>query len=526
MSGDVIVGLDAGTSVIKAIAFTKNGEQIGVASRPNTYNVLPDGGVEQEMVRTYEDAAAALRDLGTKVEGLKDRIIAVAITGQGDGCWLLDEAHKPVHDGWLWLDGRAVAQAERLAASDVAKTIYHHTATGLNVCQMRTQLAYMDEHMPEVVERAAIALHCKDWLYLNLTGMAVQDTSEATYTFGDYRTRQYCDPVIDALGLRHLKSLLPPIVDGAVTSHPLTAAAAKETGLPEGLPVILGYLDIMCTAIGGGLFDSAAQPGLSVLGSTGVHMRFVPDADGVVAGDNPSGYVIPFPGKALGQLQTNMAATLNIDWMLGLATEILAAEGVQRTQAELLDGLDERVIAAKPGAALFHPYITLAGERGPFADPRARASFTGIDQSVGWFDLVRAVYEGLAFAARDCYAAMGPTPSEIRMSGGAARSKTLRSILAAVLNRPIRTVSRAEAGAAGAAMIAAVQQGLYSSLDACVEEWVMPLLNAPEAPDPHLVSFYDALFPRYVETRHALAPTWSTLASTRATLRSSAGDAP
>ena len=93
-------------------------------------------------------------------------------------------------------------------------------------------------------------------------------------------------------------------------------------------------------------------------------------------------------------------------------------------------------------------------------------------------DLVRAVVEGLALATRDCYEAMGELPSELRLSGGAARSQGLRGILAAAVHAPVRVSSREEAGAAGAAMMAAVAIGAYPSMDACIAEWVTPLLGA------------------------------------------------
>lgn len=523
-SDGVIVGLDAGTSVIKAVAFDVNGRQLGVASRPNSFNTLPDGGAEQNMDRTFADAAAALKELGEVIDRLNQRIIVLSVTGQGDGCWLIDKDDRPVHDGWLWLDARAVGPTRRLTQSPAMETIYARTATGLNPCQMRTQLAFMKEAMPELLTNAATAFHCKDWLYLRLTGERATDPTEGGYTFGDYRTRAYSDEVFEALGLSDLKHLMPPIVDGSTTAHPLTAEAAKVSGLPEGLPVTLGYLDIMCSAMGAGLMDADIKPGLSVLGSTGVHMRYAPNVDAVVLNEDRNGYTMPFPGTAYGQMQTNMAATLNIDWMLDIAIEILASEGVARTRADLLNGLDAKVLAARPGAALYHPYISFAGERGPFVEPDARASFTGLDQSAGWFDLVRATFEGLALAARDCYAVMGPIPSEVRLSGGAARSKALRAILAATLGRPLRTVAQAESGAAGAAMIAAVQQGLYPSIDACADAWVTPLLEQAEAPDETLTGIYDTLYDRYVATRTALAPTWSDHAAARKSIHAAMGE--
>ncbi|WP_299618866.1 FGGY-family carbohydrate kinase [Pelagibius sp.] len=518
MTGDLLIGIDAGTSVIKAVAFDLTGHEIAMVSRRNHYVTLPNGGVEQDMRRTWDDTVAVLRDLGEKVENLSGRALALSVTGQGDGCWLIDGAGEPVHDGWLWLDGRAVVEAREIADSDGMELIYRTTGAGVNVCQMRTHLTWIRRHQPELLERAETALHCKDWLYFKLTGRRVADPTESVFTFGDFRTRQYSEEVLQALGLSDLRRLLPPIVDGAVHADALTDEAAAATGLPQGLPVTLAYVDVMCCAMAAGLHDARVQPGLTLLGSTGMHMRFAPDADAVVLNDQRCGYTMGFPGRAYAQMQTNMAATLNIDWVLGLAREILAAEGVERSLEELLGGLDERVMDAQPGAALYHPYISAAGERGPFVEPNARASFTGLQQSTGWFGLIRAVYEGLALAARDCYAAMGPMPGEIRLSGGAARSAGLRRILAAALGRPVRTVAQEEAGAAGAVMIAAVQQGLYPDIDACTEAWVTPLLQPEEPPDPQLTGIYDALYEVYLATRQAMVPAWAGMVDARRAL--------
>lgn len=518
MTQDVLIGIDAGTSVIKAVAFDPGGRQIAQASRRNSYATLPGGGVEQDMARTWADTAAVLRDLGDHVPGLARRAVALAVTGQGDGTWLIDGAGRPVHDGWLWLDSRAAAQADAISASDGIATIYDRTGTGVNTCQMRSQLRWMQDHAPDLLARAATAFHCKDWLYLNLTGVRATDPTEGVFTFGDYRSRSYDDAVVQALGLSDLRHLLPPILDGARETHPLSPAAADQTGLPAGLPVVLGYIDVVCTALGAGLYDPQAQAGLTILGSTGAHMRFVPDAGAVQLNAERSGYTLALPGPGYAQLQTNMAATLNLDWVLGLATQVLASEGVARQPADLLAGFDDRVMAARPGAALFHPYISAAGERGPFTDPRARASLTGMDMATGWDDILRAVCDGLALAARDCFAAMGPVPREIRLSGGAARSAALPRLLAGALNAPVRAVAQPEAGAAGAAMIAALALGQFPDAGAATRVWVHPLLRDPVLPEPDLAKTYDHLFAAYHATRAALPPVWQAQARLRGAL--------
>ncbi|MEO0761740.1 MAG: FGGY-family carbohydrate kinase, partial [Pseudomonadota bacterium] len=470
----LLIGIDAGTSVIKAVAFDLDGAQVAMASRRNSYASLPGGGVEQDMLRTYADTCDVLREVADKACG---EVLALAVTGQGDGTWLVDSAGAPVHDGWLWLDARAAQEAKEIEASSGIDTIYGMTGTGVNVCQMRTHMRWMQRHAPDLLERAASAFHCKDWLYYRLTGQRAADPSEACFTFGSFRERAYSEDVFEALGLTALRPLLPPIVDGISQAHSLTGEAATATGLREGTPVVLGYVDVMCCGIGAGLYDPNVDVGLSILGSTGMHQKYVAHPDGIALNENRSGYTMPVPGAGLAQMQTHMAGTLNVDWMLDLALEVLADQGVARSQADLLKGLDDKVLNARPGAVVYHPYISSAGERGPFANPQARASLSGLDQSIGWFDLVRGVYDGIAMAVRDCYGAMGGIPAEIRLCGGAARSVAIRKILASALERPVRTVSQEEAGAIGAVMIAAVQQGIHADIGAASRAWVLPHLR-------------------------------------------------
>jgi erythritol kinase len=159
---------------------------------------------------------------------------------------------------------------------------------------------------------------------------------------------------------------------------------------------------------------------------------------------------------------------------------------------------------------VFHPFISDAGERGPFVAHDACAQFLGLRSRHGYWDLMRAVMEGLAFAARDCYAAIGALPRDVRLTGGAARSRALGAILGAALGSNIRVCSREEAGAAGAAMIAAVATGAYADMTACAEAWVTRHLGDAQVPDACLAKRCDRMFPAYVEAPR-LAPALETV---------------
>ncbi|MFI0843797.1 FGGY-family carbohydrate kinase [Mesorhizobium sp. IMUNJ 23232] len=513
---DVLIGIDAGTSVIKSVAFDLVGRQIAFTALPNRYETILGGGAEQDLARTWADTATTLQQLADKVPDLAKRVAAIAVTGQGDGTWLIDRDGEPVGKGWLWLDARAADIVEDIRARPEDRPRFEKTGSGLAACQQGPQLRLMERMTPERIERATTAFHCKDWLYFRLTGDRATDPSEGCFTFGDFASRQYSDEVVELLGLKHLRRLLPPMVDGAAQSAKLSAAAAGMTGLLAGTPVVLGYVDVACTALGAGLYDTAARPGCSIVGSTGMHMRLAVGAADVILNDSKTGYTMCMPAPGIyTQMQSNMAATLNIDWVLGLAAGILASQGISRTSAEMIPLIDEWIATSAPASLLYQPYVSEAGERGPFVDANARAGFVGISSRHGYGDLVRAVFEGLAFAGRDCYAVMGPLPGEVRLTGGAARSSALRKILGASLGAKIRTSKREEAGAAGAAMIAAVSIGQYASMDACAAEWVTPLLGAAEEPDAALAGIYDETYPAYAQAWQALRPVWHTMAGAR-----------
>ena len=504
MPDAVLIALDSGTSMVKAVAFSTDGREVASASRPNRVTLRRDGGAEQDMEQTWQDAADALRELSTRIEGCTP--LGLAVTGQGDGTWLVDAAHRPVGPAWLWLDARAAPTVERLRGSGAARAAFVHTGTGLSACNMSAQLL----HMPaELVGRAAHALHCKDWLHLRLTGVAATDPSEACFTWGSYRTRDYSPEVLNALGAEHVLHLLPPVLDGTAQHSPLLAAAAARTGLPSDLPVVLAPVDIACTALGAGLYGTAPSTGVSILGSTGMHLRLAPDPEHVAPSPEMTGYCMPFPvpGHVL-QAQTTMAATLNMDWLAGLVAQGSTAMGrAEPDRVAVLRALDVLVASARPGAVLFHPFISSSGERGPFLDPHARASLLGFDQATGLGEMARGVYEGLGLASRDCYGALGGVPAAVRVTGGAARSAPMRAILAACLNRPVRGAAQAEAGAAGAAMVAAVSLGCYGGMAECAHDWLGGG-GAAEAPDPALAAFYEQLFPLYRSSYAALPGLW------------------
>ena len=371
----------------------------------------------------------ALRGLGEKVEGLARRTAAIAVTAQGDGTWLVGAGERAGR--------RRLALARRARRADgraaeppgaLERARFEATGTGLNTCQQGAQMAEMERTAPGLLDRAEVALHCKDWLYLNLTGVRATDPSEASWTFGNFRTRRYDDTVIEALGLTRRRGLLPEIVEGTEVTHPLTAAAARgdrAAGRDAGQPRLRRHGDDR--ARGRACTPATRDAACTVIGSTGVHL-LSKRVEEVTLNAEGTGYVmaLPVPGYVT-QMQTNMAAALNIDWALRLAADLMAGTGHEIAFSDLV--APHRAAGWRRrgrGRCSITPISPRPASAGRSSNANARAGFIGLSSGHRFPDLLRAVVEGLGLAARDCYAAMGELPSELRLTGGAARSRALR----------------------------------------------------------------------------------------------------
>lgn len=518
MQRDLIIGIDAGTSVMKAVAFSPDGDELAIASRPNRVDHGPGGRAEQDMAFTWDSLAAVLLDLGARLPDLRARVAALALTGQGDGTWLVDRDGQPVGPAILWLDGRSGELVRAWRESGIGAQVSAITGTGMNTSQQHGQLAWLQRHEPQRLARAHRALHCKDWLYLCCTGRYGTDLAEGLFTFGNLRTMAYDVRVLELLGIAELGRLLPPLVDGRREHAPLNASAAAATGLPEGLPVVLAPMDVPSTALGAGLYAPGRSVGCSILGSTGMHARLYSDLEQVPE-SSQQGYLWAFAAPGTFQASvSHMAATLNLDWLCERVAEAAwLAGGAAPDKAALLTRLEALAAQAEPGSAMFHPFIADNGERGPFTEPCARAQFTGLSSGTDLAALARAVWEGIAFATRDCYAALGPLPEEVRLTGGAARSTLLRRILADVLGCPVRVSRRGEAGAAGAAIVAAVAIGCYRDVTEATPRWVDALLDSDATmPGPQRAR-YDALFTAYRDGYLGQFAHWTSLHHARST---------
>ncbi|MFE6131155.1 FGGY family carbohydrate kinase [Streptomyces sp. NPDC056437] len=455
------VGIDVGTSAVKAAAFDAGGRTLAVESRPVGLDIK-DGRVEQDMDEVYGAVVDVLAAVTAAVPG---PVELIGLTGQGDGVWLVDDSGRPVRPAISWMDGRAHALVDAWQESGVLASVFRRNGGAMFPGSPGPVLAWLDRHEPASLDAAAAALTCKDMVFQRLTGTRATDVSDASMPFLDPRTRTYDDEVLQALGIAHRRGLLPPVSDPAATGE-----------LASGTPIASGPYDLAACALGAGV--TAPGDGLLIVGTCLASLVATRELD--LTGE-PAGLYISTDrtGQWLRAMPA-MVGTAALDW-------VLRTTGVQHTEVDAL--LD----ATPPGShgVRVLPYFAPSGERAPFVEPRLRAELTGVSLESTTADLVRATCEGIGFAARHCLDAAGLSGS-LAICGGGTRSPAWMRLFAEVLGRPLRIVE-GEVGARGAVLASAERHGV--ALDTAA--WTAP--TAVVEPDPERSEFYAQAHEEHLE---------------------------
>ena len=404
---------------------------------------------------------------------------------------LLDKDDRVIRPAILWSDQRAAEEARELDERAGAR-IVEVGLNRVNPTWTLAQLAWLKRHEPDAVARVRRVFPAKDYLRYRVTGDWHSDVSDALgLLLADGRQGGW-SPELCALIDWPLESL-PPVLRPTDLAGQVSARAAADTGLPEGLPVVAGGNDTTVELFGVG----GIRPGQGAIKLATAGVLF-----GVVEGPSVhppvSCYPHVLPGLYYTATGTNSCASAH-RWLRD--TLFSTPQG-----SESFDRLDELAEAVPAGAEglIFHPY--LQGERGPYWDPKLRADFIGLTFRHGRGHLVRALYEGIAFSIRDLLEAAPPetrTFSEIRILGGGARSALWRQIMSDVLGLEIVRPAVGDASF-GAALVAGAGVGLFASPEAAVAACVR--IADRSTPDPERHALYGRVFALYKEAQASLAP--------------------
>ena len=331
-SPDLILGLDAGTSVVKAALFDRHGRELAVVRRPTPLYTPQPAWSETSMHATWSMAAEAIRallaagitaapagaDLASPSRTASrpidpSRIAAVGLTGNMVGAWLVDAQGEPVRDAILWNDGRAQDLIDRLANEHPGfmSTIFRTSGSVMQQGCTLPVLRWLADHEPDTLRRAATVLCCKDWIAYKLTGSLQVDPTEASVMPGDAQARGYSEEMIDLFGLRPWQHLFPPVRPSQSIAGQLHAEAAQQTGLVEGTPVIVGAGDVPASAIGLG----AVEPGIAcTLLGTNILNCLVTAAP--VYEPHDIGVMFCLPEQRWLRAMINVSGTTSMDWFI------------------------------------------------------------------------------------------------------------------------------------------------------------------------------------------------------------------
>lgn len=493
-----VIGVDAGTTSVKSVAFSLDGRIASVARSTLRIERGDDGLAEANMNHVWDATASTLSAV---VDALGDAdVVAIGITGQGDGAWLVDKRMQPVRNAALWLDGRPNERLASWLVDGRSRAVHETTGSPLFAGALPVLIDELCAREPGLRDTVAFHLNCKDWLRFKLTDHVATDPSEASRTYLDTATGNYSATLFASLGQAHVEQWLPPVERPDAIAAPLTEHAAAAIGLPAGIPIIVGLVDT--AAAGVGLGAIADEAGFAILGTTGFvgvnrasRARVTRDASIVLSTGR---------GKQVLESLAPMAGTPNLDWVrdsLGLS-----AEHWPEIEARAAS------VPAGSGGVTYLPYGAPSGERAPFFDPAASASWLGMSVTTTAHELLRSVYEGIAFALTECLDDL-EIFGDLPLCGGGSDSNLLCQILADVSGRRVVRQTEPEVGARGVASLALAALGLADGLDAAVEQ-----LAPPETvfdPSEQSRASYASGMATFIAARDALRPVWPALRQQR-----------
>lgn len=259
----VHAAIDVGTTSIKAVLFDQAGRERVVARASVGVDRPQPGWAEQDMRAVWQEVIGLLSELA---QAAGPSLAGLAITAQGDGCWLSDAEGVPVRPAILWNDGRAGPRvASWLADGTLGRMLDIGHFTGFAGIPAAI-LPWLAEMEPTALTRARTVFTCGSWIYRRLTGQTLIDPSDAAVPFMSATRQAYDDTLLDLSGVKHIAALLPPIAQAGRPVYGLLPHVSATTGLPVDLPVVLAPYDVPAAALGAG----CVEPGdmLMVLGTT------------------------------------------------------------------------------------------------------------------------------------------------------------------------------------------------------------------------------------------------------------------
>jgi xylulokinase len=482
----MFLGIDLGTSSVKALLLDEGQRILADATRPLTVARPHPGWSEQDPESWWQALLGVTGELRAARPRDWAAVRGIGLSGQMHGAVALDAAGAVLRPCILWNDTRAAAECR---AMEAAVPELHAIAGNLAMPGFTApKLLWLQRHETEAFSRTRHVLLPKAWLGYRLTGEMVEEMSDASGTLWlDVARRDWSEALLAATGLS--RAAMPRLVEGSAPAGRMRPALAAEWGFDQPPVLAGGAGDNAAGAVGLG----AIRPGDAFisLGTSGVVFattdRCRPWPQGAV---HSFCHALP---RTWHQMAVTLSAAASLAWWAGVARESEAAL------------LAELTAVQAPGPVFFLPY--LSGERTPHNDGAVRGAFAGLAQESDRAAMTQAVLEGVAFSLRDgldALAASGTVLREATVIGGGSRSRLWVGVLAAALGIPLHRLAAGELGGAfGAARLARLAVTGQAAEAVCITPERLETI----APDPGLAAAYAERLPRW----RALYPALSSL---------------
>ncbi len=491
------IGIDSSTTATKALMMDESGKEVAVASSEYTYQTPQPLWSEQDPQLWWDGTVESIKQVLAK-SGIKgDEVKGIGLTGQMHGLVLLAGNGDVLRPSILWNDQRTGPQCDDIRTKIGREKLIQITGNDALTGFTAPKILWVQEHEPEIWKQARHILLPKDYVRYKLTGEFASDRAGGSGTIlFDLAKRDWSPEVLSSLDIP--AEYLPKTYEGTDVTSTLTPAVANDLGMPAGIPVFGGGGDQAAAAVGTGavragvvslslgtsgvIFATTDYPAIEPEGRLHAFCHSVPDKWHFMG-------VMLSAGGSLRWHRDTFAPGMDFDKLLEPAADIGAGS----------DGL------------FFLPYLT--GERTPHPDPLARAAFVGLTVRHDFPHLTRAVLEGVSFGLRDSFELMKNSGlnniSQVRVTGGGAKSPLWRQVLADVFNAEIVTVNTAEGAAFGAALLAAAGSGMFQSVEEACNATVQITGSTVPGKDQEV---YEKLYPVYRDLYPALKSTFTHIA--------------
>lgn len=492
-----LLGMDCGTTNIKAIILAENGEVVAEASRPSRFLSPGPDMQEQDANEWWVNASAIFRSL-TETAGadVVKRIRGISVSSHTVTMLPVDRDGNPLRNAMTYQDARSAAELHTIVDEIGFDRFVKIVGGQPSVAFLPNKLLWFKKNEPELFAKTDCFLQASSFINYKLTGKKTMDIDQATRTQClDISTMEWSKEIAGVIGI-DLDEMLPaPRLVNEIIGF-VTERAAKETGLLSGIPVVAGCSDAMAAMYATGmsrLGEAGESSGTTSLVFVGSDTKSAPDIPVVTKPCSIDGMPWVFDAP----IQTSGAA---LKWFI----ETMAAEEREYAKAHgknIYTYLNELALESAPGAGglFFFPY--LLGERAPLWNEYARGMFIGMGMDMKRSDLVRSVFEGTAYALRHVMETVkesGAKAKTLRICGGGAKSRTWSQIKASMLKMPVYLLDEKSGDVpVGDALIVGHKVGVFPDLTKAVENIVK--VNEIIQPVEEWVEAYDRLYPYYVE---------------------------